>query len=312
MKDKKYIIGVDLGGTKIMTGAIDTDGQVLGTPIKVDTKASEPAENIIKRITDSIDTVIDNLRIDTSEILGIGIGSTGPLDLQKGMILDCPQLPNMQYFPLRAVIEDYYNLPVALNNDANCLILAENTFGVAKGSSKVVGFTLGTGIGCAILFDGKIYNGATGTAGEIWASPFENGTIEDYVSGEGVSRIYQKLGGDNRSAFEIHQLAHNGDPIALKTWQEFGKYVSIAISWSINLMDPEVVVIGGSISKAADFFMPELERQLKKQICELPAERTQIKIAQLGDYAGFIGAAALILQDKKQFNHHPTRIHKYD
>ena len=308
MKDKNYIIGVDLGGTKIMTGAINTEGRVLGMPIKTDTKAEEPAENIINRITGSIDTIIDNLRIDKSQILGIGIGSTGPLDLEEGMILECPQLPNMQYFPLRNVIEEYYDLPVALNNDANCLILAENTFGVAKGSRKVIGFTLGTGIGSAILFDGKIYNGATGTAGEIWASPYEDGTIEDFVSGEGVSKLYEKFGGGKRSAFQIHQLAKNGDSIALKTWQEFGKYLSIAISWAINLIDPEIVVIGGSISKAAPFFMPEVHKRLKKQICELPAERTQIKIAQLGDNAGFIGAAALVLQDQQQFNHHPTRI----
>ena len=308
MKKRKVVIGVDLGGTKIMTGVIDLNGKVLGKPIKKPTGARESSDKIVKRITDSIDTVIKMLELSKDEILGIGIGSTGPIDSEKGIILDCPQLPTMQYFPLKKIIQNYYQLPVVMNNDANSLILAENVFGVAKNNTNVVGFTLGTGIGCAILFDKKIFNGATGTAGEVWTSPYNGKTIEDYISGEGVKSIYKKMSGVEKESVEVLHLAKNGDVNALKTWEEFGKHLAIAIAWTVNIIDPEIVVLGGSIAKAADFFLPSLEKHLRKQICTVPAEKMQIKLAHLGDYAGFIGAGALVLQAQNVFNNYKTTL----
>jgi glucokinase len=147
----ELIIGVDLGGTKILTGAIDIDGKVIGKPVKVSTGGSEQPERIIKRITDSIEKILKNLNLSIENILGIGIGSTGPLDIINGIILDCPQLPTMNNFPLRNTIENYFNVPVFLNNDANCLIYGETIFGVAANKKNVVGFTLGTGIGAALF-----------------------------------------------------------------------------------------------------------------------------------------------------------------
>ena len=297
MKKRKVIIGVDLGGTKIMTGAIDTRGNILTEAVKIPTGANDEAEKILNRIYRSIDTIIDRLSSKEDEILGIGIGSTGPVDIEKGLILDCPQLPNMQYFPLVKKIEEHYKFPVVLNNDANSLILAETLFGAAKNRNNVVGFTLGTGIGCAIIFNQKIFNGATGTAGEIWASPYQNRSIEDFVSGKAVSEIYQNKTGIKTTAKDIHRRAGKGEKEALETWKEFGKHLSVAISWTINLIDPEVVVLGGSIAHAADFFIDSLEKHLRRQICSVPAEKTRIKIAKLGDNAGFTGAAALVLQE---------------
>jgi len=296
VEKRKVFIGVDLGGTKIMTGAIDVTGKILTEPVKIQTGAHEEAEQILKRIYRSIDHTISRLNLSNDKISGIGIGSTGPLDINKGMILDCPQLPSLQYFNIKENIENRYHIPVALNNDANSLILAENLFGIAKNHKNVVGFTLGTGIGCALVFNEKIFNGATGTAGEIWASPYLGKTIENFVSGQGVSDMYYKLSGNKRNAKDIYQLAQKGDNKALQTWDEFGKHLSIAISWTINLIDPEIVVLGGSIAHAEIFFRKSLEKHLRKQICSLPADTVKIKVAKLGDYAGFIGAASLILQ----------------
>jgi glucokinase len=256
---KKIIIGIDLGGTKIMTGAINLEGKVLCIPVKVPTGEQDPKEMIIKRITDSVETILSKLKITIKDVAGIGIGSTGPLDIDSGIILECPQLPTMHFFPLRETIKNHFKVPVFINNDANCLLLGETIFGSAANNNNVAGFTLGTGIGCAIVMNKKIHNGSTGTAAEIWPSPYQSGTIEDFVSGAGVSKIYKSLSGIDKSSLEIYNLAADGDENALQTWKEFGAHLAVPIAWTINLIDPEIVVLGGSITASYNFFKTSME-----------------------------------------------------
>ena len=279
-----------------MTGAISPQGDLLCDPIKVPTGSDDPAEAIIHRITSSIERIMESLRADKKDVLGIGVGSTGPLDLDRGLILDCPQLPTMHHYPLRKTINEYFGIPVYINNDANCLIFGEVLFGAASGHRNVLGFTLGTGLGAAVIIDRKIFNGSTGTAGEIWISPYKSGIIEDYTSGAGVSMIYKSISGKQCSAEEVFQLAKEGDKDALHTWAQYGEHLAVAIAWAINMLDPEAVVLGGSVAHAHAFFMPALKEKLKKFICRLPSEKLRIVIAQLGDNAGFIGAASLVLE----------------
>jgi glucokinase len=294
---RKVIIGIDLGGTKIMTGAISPEGKVLGMPVKLPTGATEPGAMILKRITDSVEQTISSLNLSINDIEGIGIGSTGPLNIDAGIILECPQLPTMHNFPLQKAIEEHFCVKTFLNNDANCLILGECVFGAAADKKSVVGFTLGTGIGSAIVLNKKIFNGSNGTAAEIWPSPYQSGTIEDYVSGTGVSRIYQNISGEAKSSLEIYELALLDDEQALQTWKEFGKHLAVPISWSVNMIDPEIVVIGGSITGAYKFFKSSMEENIKKWVCPVPAQRTKIVPAGLGNYAGFIGAACLVIEN---------------
>jgi glucokinase len=296
--DNKIIVGVDLGGTKIMTGAIDLEGRVLGSPVKVPTEGNDTAESIVKRITGSVERILTGFNMTNKDVRGIGIGSTGPLDIDAGLILECPQLPNMHFFPLRKTIQDYFGIPVCLNNDANCLIYGESIFGAGADKRIVVGFTLGTGIGCAVVLDKKILNGSTGTAAEIWPSPYQSGIIEDFVSGGGVSKIYRSISGRDKTSFEVYNLALEGDRDALQTWNEFGAHLAVPIAWSINLIDPEVVILDGSIMGAYPFFKDSMEEHLRKWICPVPAERTKVIPAKLGDNAGFIGAACLIIENR--------------
>lgn len=296
MKDK-IVLGVDLGGTKIRTGAMDLKGRVIGDPIKTDTIGNDVPAAIVKRVTDSIEKVISSLGWNIKDVKGIGIGSTGPLDIDAGIILECPQLPNMHFFPIRKTIEDYFAVPVYLNNDANCLIYGETIFGAAADYKNVVGFTLGTGLGCAVILDKKIFNGSTGTAAEIWISPYNKSIIEDFVSGAGVTKIYKSISGRERSSLDVYNLALRGESEALQTWDEFGSHLAIPIAWAINLIDPEIVVLGGSITASYRFFRSSLEEHLRKQICPVPAEKTRIVVGTLGDNAGFVGAACLALEN---------------
>jgi len=292
---KEILIGVDFGGTKILTGAMTENGKVLGDPVKIPTNSAEKPEMIVESIVKSVDEMLKRINAGIDEVKGIGLGVTGPLDITNGVILECPQLPTMHFFPLKKAIEEHFPVPVFMNNDANCLIYGEALFGGGIGKDNVVGFTLGTGIGCAIILDKKIFPGFTGSAGEIWCSPYGNGTIEDFVCGSGVSRIYKEISGDDKSSLEIALLAENSDINALKTWELFGKHLAVAMAWTINLIDPEMVILGGSIANAQKFFIPSLESNLRNHICPVPAEKTKIVCATLGANAGFIGAASLAL-----------------
>lgn len=289
------IIGVDLGGTKILTGAINLQGEVVGTPVKIPTESTLSGELIFEKITRSVQQVMKENGITSENLRGIGIGSTGPVDADKGIILECPQLPTMHYFPLRSELEKHFSVPVYVNNDANCLILAEAMFGAGKNCSSIVGFTLGTGLGCALVFNGKLWEGATGTAAEIWQSPYRQGHIEDFISGHGVSDIHYSITNKSMSALQIFQLAEQGDISALQTWRVFGKHLSVPLAWSINLIDPEKVILGGSIVHAYKYFKDTMEEYLRKNICPAPARRTAVVPSLLGDDAGFIGAASLLL-----------------
>jgi glucokinase len=295
MKEKLYI-GVDFGGTKILTGAINIKGEVISKTINLPTIGTDDAGTIFKKVTDSIEQIIMNKSLNNYEIAGIGLGVTGPIDITNGIILECPQLPTMHFFPLKQRVEDYFSLPVFMNNDANCMIYGEAIYGSGAGMNIVVGFTLGTGIGCAIVIDKKIFNGSTDSAAEIWPSPYLDGAIEDYTSGAGVSKIYKKYSGNDKSSIEVSLLAEKEDADALKTWDEFGMHLAVALSWSINLIDPDIVILGGSISNAFKLFSPSMEKYLRKHICPVPAEKTRVVIARLGANAGLIGAAALVVR----------------
>ncbi len=294
MDSGKIAIGVDVGGTNIRTGVVTQNGDLMGTPISIPTKANDNKERIAGRIFDSIAQVINQSHLEKINIQGIGLGVTGPLDVKNGKILQCPNLPTMDFFPLRVAVEEKFNLPVFMNNDANAMMLGETLWGAGKGSNCVLGITLGTGLGCAIIMDKKIWMGSTETAGEIWISPYKGGIIEDVVSGKGVSQLYENLSGRKVSAKELSILAFKGDLFAKEAWNGFGQAVAFALSWSVNLIDPEVIIIGGSIANSSDLFMPSLKEELLKNLCPVPAQRIKLVNAVLGDNAGFIGAAALV------------------
>ena len=289
------LIGVDFGGTKILTGAMTSQGEVVCEPVTLPTIGNDAPEKIIGRVTNSIDQVLDRTGAVPDDVAGIGMGVTGPIDIKNGRILECPQLPTLHFYPLKKMIEERYRRPVYMNNDANCLIYGEALFGSGVGMKNVIGFTLGTGVGCAVILDGKIFVGNTESAGEIWPSPYRDGTIEDLVSGSGISKIYRKTTGLEKSALELSLMADKGDADALATWEEFGEHLSVAMSWAVNIIDPEVVILGGSIANAFKFFGPSMEKHFRKHVCPTPARETKVVCAKLGANAGLIGAAALAL-----------------
>lgn len=294
---KDLVLGVDLGGTKIVSGIINCSGEVIGSPKRVSTLAEEPAEAIIGRMIETINRTLEDAGLSSSALVGIGIGSPGPLDVKNGIILNTGNLPTLHNYKLRDKLENTFNTPVLMNNDANCFALGEACFGAVKNAGNAVGITLGTGFGCGLIIDGKIYSGSTGTAAEIDMCPYLDGNLEDYISGRGVTRIYKKITGKKSQPPSIAEMAGNNDADSIKTWEEFGRHLGFALAYVVNILDPEVIIIGGSLSNAYEFFSKRTIETLHKNINRAPMENLRVELAKLGSNAGFIGAACLILKE---------------
>lgn len=293
---KKKVIGIDFGGTKIKFGVVTESGIILGDEILLPTQSNRRSGEIAATIKQGIELTVKSAGLKIDNIDGIGIGSPGPLDLKNGIILDTPNLPTMKNFPLKKEIDEHFNLPVALNNDGNCFVLGEAYFGSAKDASIVCGVTLGTGFGCGIVFNRKIYIGSTGTAAEVWCCPYSDLNFEEYASGRTVTRFYEQLTGNKLGAKEIFQLAQIDDQNAIKTFVEFGGNLGKIVAIMVNILDPDVFVIGGSVSNAWQYFESSLIENLRNNINDAPREHVQVLQASLGDNAGLLGAAALLFK----------------
>jgi len=288
----KMAVGVDLGGTKIRAGLVTEKGYMNGSCVEMATEAHRKREDVEGSLFASIASVLDRALNSGCKVIGIGVGSPGPLDLSRGMILNAPNLPSLNHYPLKSRIQEKFGLTVIVDNDANCFTLGEAVFCDADKHSVVVGLTLGTGLGCGIVLSGKVYHGETGTAAEIWKTPFYNKTVDDYFSGEGVGAIYESITGEKLEAREIGQKAGQGDEAAIRTWEMYGTELGRMMAWIVNLVDPGIIVLGGSMSNAFEFFQQALEASLRPNINPIPRQHLQIKKGKLGENGGFMGAAA--------------------
>lgn len=290
--ERDLAIGLDIGGTKMKCGVVDINGTLIGEPREMPTNAYGPREKIVAGILDLLNGALS--AVPENRLRGIGIGCSGPLDIVTGTILKCNTLPTMHNYPLKHIVELTICKKVRMNNDANAMMLGEAVWGAGRGYNSIVGITLGTGIGCAFINEGKIWEGKTGNSGEIWQSPYRDGVIEDYVSGPALARMYQSLTGKMKDGREIADLARSGDSAALKVFEQFADGLVFALAWTLNTIDPDAVVIGGSIINSTDLFLHRVETLLPKYLTQEAAEHIEILKAGLGNNAGFMGAAALM------------------
>jgi glucokinase len=285
--------GIDLGGTKIGVGLVRTDGRVLiGT--RVPTGPEREADAILADMVDAVRDVLDRAGVAAGELLGVGVGSPAPLDLEAGIILETGNLLTLHGFPIVARLAEALGRPVVLNNDANCYGLAEARYGAGAGARVCCGFTLGTGIGGFLVLDGRLFDGPRGAAAEVWASPYQGDQVEEKVSGRGVSRNYKKLTERIATAREVAVRARGGDVDAREAWREFGADLAVPIAWICNAVDPDVVVLGGSMAAAWDLFSETMLHQAAKYTNSVNRRAVRIVPGTLGDQAGVIGAAALV------------------
>ncbi len=293
--EQKIVAGVDFGGTKIKFGLVLEDGSILGETLTLPTESDRRDDEIVGTMIEGIERTVQDSDLSIQQVAGIGIGSPGPLDLKQGLILEAPNLPTLHNFPLKQTLENYFNLSVAINNDANCFVLGEACFGSAQNASIICGATLGTGFGFGIVINRRIFEGSTGTAAEVWCSPYADRNFEEYGSARAITRIYQQITDQKLDAREIFSLAQENDQDAVATWSEFGVHLGKILAIIANLLDPDVIVIGGSVSHAWQFFYNSMIENLHKNINQAPKDHLKVVRAALGDNAGLLGAAALLL-----------------
>jgi glucokinase len=288
-------LGVDLGGTKIAAGVFDGLGGLRGRLAVRPTQALGPAEGTVANLFAAIDAALATAGSEASRLGGIGVGTTGPLDPRAGTILEAETLPNLFHFPLRRALEDHYGLRAALSNDANCFALSEATFGAGRGEEIVVGITLGTGCGCGVVIRGRILEGATANAGEVYRALVGERTFDEALSGGGLERLYREGTGRAASGAEVSRLAAAGDAGALAAFASYGGWLARGLGIIAAVLDPGVIVLGGSVASAFPHFEAALRSDIGKYVAPAAARRLRIVPSQQGVEAGARGAAALLL-----------------
>lgn len=285
MGNGDVFIGVDFGGTTISAGAV-SEGEILGLST-VPTMRERTPEDILGTIVELITEVSRNRSVS-----GIGIGvpcPAGPGTDRLGMI---ENIPSMEGYSFRPLVEERCEVPVVLENDANCMAFGEHRAGALRGCSHCVCLTLGTGLGCGIIIGGKLYRGTGNYAGEIWNIPWCNGRIlENEVSIGGLRAMYRDMAGVEIDPRDMYDRFRDGDSTAAAVFDRFGKALGQVAVMLISTLDPERIALGGGLSRAYDAFRDGMLRTVEKTWGAEGGRR--IVQTELSGRAAVIGAAAL-------------------
>lgn len=312
-----FNVGIDLGGTKIAAGLVDGNGNIV-SKLSMPTGRGRHYTDIARDMAGLVFDVVRQGGAEIGQVESIGIGSPGAADCNEGTIIYCSSL-NFRNVPLKTELQKHIDLPVFLDNDANCAALAESMTGAAKQARHSITVTFGTGIGCGIIINGKLYGGFNHGAGEAGHMVIEiggekcscgrNGCWETYASGTALERQTRMAAADNPSSL-INRMSKNdisridgktafdaarkGDETALRVVNQYILYVSEGLINLINLLMPEVVVIGGGVSLQGKYFLEPLKKLVEDGVYgEKKLPQTKLIAARLGNDAGIIGAAML-------------------
>ncbi|MCC5635089.1 ROK family protein [Nostoc sp. CHAB 5844] len=292
--DKPEVIGIDIGGTAIKLGRFSQDGTCLKS-LTVGTPQPAKPESVLAVIVDAIAQIDPD-----NQTIAIGVGTPGPADAAGRIAKIAINLPGWHDIPLAEWLETKTGKPTVIANDANCAGVAEAWLGAGRHFQHFILLTLGTGVGGAIILDGKLFIGHQGAAGELGLISFNpdgpmcnsgnQGSLEQYAS---VIAIRRRTG---KEPAELGALAQAGDADALAFWQEYGRDLGIGLVSLIYVLTPQAIVIGGGVSASFEFFLPAVKAEIDQRV--MPTSRTKLEIlpAELGNSAGMVGAAKLAWQ----------------
>jgi glucokinase len=322
---KRWIVGVDLGGTNIVTGLLPMEGgavQALQTrPTESQRGPKFVVDRIVEMVEGSIAATLTEHGGTREEVAGVGIGSPGPLNRATGIVINTPNL-GWRNFPLRDLISNAVSLPAVLDNDANCATYGEWWLGAGRHADTLVGLTLGTGIGGGIVLGGEIYHGVSDVAGEIGHMTIDStgrkcncgnyGCLEAYASGpaialraiEGIESgvetiLVEMVGGklETITAATVYEAAVQGDDYAEEVMKETARFLGTGVANLVNILNPEMIVIAGGVTKAGDHLFEPLRAEVRRRAFRSAEERCQIVPAELHGTAGVVGAAAVFKRE---------------
>lgn len=314
-------IGVDLGGTKINVLLVNEKGKIISRD-KQPTESEKGRDYVIRKIKNMINKVLVEANIKISDMEGIGVGFPGIMDREKKTTLYAPNLGEewKREVPLGEELENYFKVPVFLENDVNLVAWAEWLVGAGRGTKTMISIAIGTGIGSGIVLNGKLWIGAHGMAGEFGHTTVipdgpicgcgNKGCIEAIASGSGIERYAKSIIPNNKDSLiwnlvngdvdkvtvrVIYQAAEKGDKLAIDIFNRAGYYLGIALANYVHVIDPEKIVVGGGVANVRDYIGKPMRDEFYKRV--LPSLRDKISFAwaELGEDAGGIGAALFVL-----------------
>ena len=320
-----YSVAVDLGGTNLRIAAVSGEGKML-EKVTTGTEVKRGRDFVVREMTDAIQSLMVKHR-SAGDLAGIGIGVPGFIDMDTGMVMRSPNLPDWEKFPVREEIERRLNTTVILENDANSAAMGEKWLGAGRNTDHMAMYTLGTGVGGGLIFNGRLWHGINGMAGELGHFTVEpeghpcgcgsRGCLEQYASATAIVRMTKEeiaaghapdLADSARGDVEftsrgIYQLSIQGHPSAERIYQKVGRALGIAIGSMVNALNLPMYVIGGGVSSAWDAFAPAMFEELKVRSfiysitapdkVEQGQKHTVVTIALMGSDAGLYGAARL-------------------
>ena len=311
----KYVFGVDIGGTTVKLGFFDTEGTIL-EKWEIPTRKDLGGKYILPDIAESITDKLMEKGIEKKDVVGVGVGVPGPVDAD-GVVFKAVNL-GWDIFSVSNTLGELINLPVKAGNDANVAALGEMWKGGGKGHDDLVAVTLGTGVGGGIIVQGKLLAGATGAGGEIGHIHVEDnetdrcgcgkqGCLEQYGSATGIVRIANRVlaATDETSVLREGELtakavcdaAKAKDAVAIKVMEQFGEYLGRGLAAIACVVNPEVFVIGGGVSKAGEMLFDYIRPNYEKYVFH-GSKSTKFALATLGNDAGIVGAARLVLEQE--------------
>lgn len=296
------VIGIDLGGTKINCALVSQEGKILER-YHLLSEASKGQTVVIEKIVSCVNKLLEKNKADA-----VGIGVPGPIE--NGIVYTAPNLPGWKEVNIKKILEDKLGIPVFVENDANVFLLGEHKFGCAKGFPNVVALTLGTGVGGAILSEGKLMKGVSGNAGELGHMVVEangfschcgnKGCLEQYASGSGIVNIAQDLVKkgehstmDEISSEELFNCSRKADPFCMKVIDKMAFYLGVGLSNIVNIFNPELIVIGGGVVHDWDLLSQKATEVMLQKALHHPGEKVKVEKSSLEEDASLLGAAAL-------------------
>ena len=323
--EKRWVVGVDLGGTNIVVGVLPLEGGELLALRTQKTEAIRGAKFVVDRMVQMVEEAIAEVAsahgASKEHFAGIGIGSPGPLNRDTGTIINTPNL-GWRNFPLRDLISNAVGLPAALDNDANCATYGEWWLGAGRDVDNLIGFTLGTGIGGGIVLNGRIFHGASDSAGEIGHTTIDStgrkckcgnyGCLEQYASGpaialravEGIeagaeSLLVEMVNGklEEVTAATVYEATVQGDAYATEVMKDTAKFLGAGVASIVNVLNPQMIVIAGGVTRAGDTLFEPLRAEVRRRAFKSAQECCSIVSAELPGTAGVVGAAAVFKQE---------------
>jgi glucokinase len=320
-----YVIGIDIGGTNLVVGAVAEDGSRLLAHRTEPTRPEQGPDAVLVRLAGlARATIAECRKVDPSgQIEGVGVGAPGPLDTRTGVLFLTPNLGWVN-MPLRQRMADLVGLPTTLDNDANCAVFGEWWRGAARGCRHAIGFTIGTGIGGGIIVDGRLYHGGSDCAGEFGHTTIDPegrhckcgnyGCLEAYASGPAIalrfmealssgaeSRVPAMVDGDlsRITAQTVYQAAQEEDGLALEVVRDTAKYLGVGVANLVNVFNPEIVVICGGVTLAGERLFAPLRQEVARRAFKPAVQSCRIVPGELSGTAGVYGAVASFLQLRK-------------